>query len=240
MIECLSKVAEVGQNTSDVKSTFDPDAKIAKREVAPSSEAKSTFNPDAKIEKKEVSSNQESENSEKEYNPEEKVESSKLYTTYKERIDKTPNSKGDWTGERGESKYIPADIPENEGIIGLLKSKGIDGIEYKNGIPDFSPVSEGTVKIQDMTDVRSGKRDDGKTNNFGQACEALAEKWNADGKDGRKDWDWQDVVEWSKGRFTIHECTDLQTCHFIDVKLHDFFKHAGGVAEYKAKSQNSE
>ena len=56
MIEGLSKVTEVGQNTSDVKSTFDPDAKIAKREVSPSSEAKSSdkpYNPDDKVEKQE-------------------------------------------------------------------------------------------------------------------------------------------------------------------------------------------
>ena len=55
MIEALSKVAEVGQKTLDsVKSSFDPDAKIAKREVSPSSETKSSdkpYNPDDKVEK---------------------------------------------------------------------------------------------------------------------------------------------------------------------------------------------
>ena len=55
MIEALSKVAEVGQKTPDsVKSSFDPDAKIAKCEVSPSSEAKSSdkpYNPDDKVEK---------------------------------------------------------------------------------------------------------------------------------------------------------------------------------------------
>ena len=55
MIEALSKVAEVGQKTLDsVKSSFDPDAKIAKSEVSPSSEAKSSdkpYNPDDKVEK---------------------------------------------------------------------------------------------------------------------------------------------------------------------------------------------
>ena len=57
MIEALSKVAEVGQKTLDsVKSSFDPDAKIAKREVSPSSETKSSdkpYNPDDKVEKAE-------------------------------------------------------------------------------------------------------------------------------------------------------------------------------------------
>lgn len=55
MIEALSKVAEVGQKTLDsVKSSFDPDAKIAKSEVSPSSETKSSdkpYNPDDKVEK---------------------------------------------------------------------------------------------------------------------------------------------------------------------------------------------
>lgn len=55
MIEALSKIAEVGQKAQDsVKSSFDPDAKIAKSEVSPSSEAKSSdkpYNPDDKVEK---------------------------------------------------------------------------------------------------------------------------------------------------------------------------------------------
>ncbi len=54
MIESLSKVAEVAQNASDVKSSFDPDAKIDKREVSPDSETKSfdkPYNPDDKVEK---------------------------------------------------------------------------------------------------------------------------------------------------------------------------------------------
>ncbi len=58
MIEGLSKVTEVGQNTSDVKSTFDPDAKIAKSEVSPSSETKNSdkpYDPDDKVEKAESS-----------------------------------------------------------------------------------------------------------------------------------------------------------------------------------------
>ena len=55
-MESLSRFAEVGKNTEEVKSSFDPDARIAKREVASSSETKRTdkpYNPDDKVEKAE-------------------------------------------------------------------------------------------------------------------------------------------------------------------------------------------
>ena len=76
MIEALSKVAEVGQKTLDsVKSSFDPDAKIAKSEVSPSSETKSSdkpYNPDDKVEKAE-NSEQTGETEEKDSSNTEKI-----------------------------------------------------------------------------------------------------------------------------------------------------------------------
>lgn len=57
MIENLSELAEVGEKAAESKSSFDPDAKIAKREVSPGSEAKNSekpYNPDDKVEKAET------------------------------------------------------------------------------------------------------------------------------------------------------------------------------------------
>lgn len=57
-----------------------------------------------------------------------------------ERIKKTPlnNSKrGYWTGQRGNSIYIPVACQIE--INCLLKQFSITGITYANGIPDFQP-----------------------------------------------------------------------------------------------------
>lgn len=59
-------------------------------------------------------------------------------STYDERINQTPVNNGSWTGDRGESKFIS----ELDGVNDVLKKYDINGIEYKDGIPDFSPVSE--------------------------------------------------------------------------------------------------
>jgi hypothetical protein len=52
-----------------------------------------------------------------------------------------------WTGDLGESKFIS----ELDEVNDVLKKYDIDGIEYKDGIPDFSPVSEGEVIHPDMS-----------------------------------------------------------------------------------------
>lgn len=62
---------------------------------------------------------------------------------YKARIDVTPINKGAWLNEngeegiRGESKWCPDDIQAQR----ELKKFGVNGIEYKNGYPDFTSVS---------------------------------------------------------------------------------------------------
>ncbi|TXK82565.1 HNH endonuclease [Paenibacillus sp. N3.4] len=65
--------------------------------------------------------------------------------TYKERIDQTPINNGSWTGDRGDSKFIPDDPIVQE----ALKKNGIDGIEYKQGYPDFSPTSIFDAQLPD-------------------------------------------------------------------------------------------
>lgn len=162
----------------------------------------------------------------------------KLFTDYYDRISATrkKSERGFWTGERGESKYIPTDIPKNQNLIELLKSKGVDGIEYKNGCVDFSKVAELSIKIPDMTDIRYKAQPNGKPGNFGQALIAVAEKWNSVEKDGRTNWTYLDVQKWSReNKLVIHERYDLNTCDFIKKEIHSFFKHSGGVAEYNAK-----
>lgn len=75
------------------------------------------------------------------------------FSKYDERIAQTPSEKSNrWEGQRGESCCLPG----SERSKAILDAKGIKGIEYKDGVPDFSPVSESTVKIGNMN---AAKRD---------------------------------------------------------------------------------
>ena len=63
---------------------------------------------------------------------------------HKTRYDVTPKNKGVWVnedgshGERGESKFVPNDPEVKKNLAG----NGVDGINYKDCYPDFSPVSK--------------------------------------------------------------------------------------------------
>ena len=147
------------------------------------------------------------------------------YTTKKERIDHTPSENsqlGNWDGERGESKFVPTD----ETVKQELETYGVDGIEYKEGVPDFFPVSETNVEI-DMTSNRYGN--DG---NFEKCDTKCAEQWNAEQRDGKTDWTARDIAEWrAENKYTWHECSDMKTCNLVPRDIHEVCRHSGGVAE---------
>lgn len=74
-------------------------------------------------------------------------------STYQTRIKGTPGNpseNGRWTGERGESIFIS----EDPGVKGILDRHNVKGVEYKNGMPDFSPFAVGEVKLENMADHR--------------------------------------------------------------------------------------
>ncbi len=157
-------------------------------------------------------------------------------SSYKERIDRTPSEtsdRGEWTGERGESTYIPSD----EAMKELLAQFGLEGIEYKDGIPDFSKCSACTVEIDNMGSTRYGE--DG---NFAQCDAKAAEQWNKEGRDGKTDWTARDVKKWrEENGYSWHERNDMKTCDLVPTKVNDYFGHLGGVAECKKRdaAQNS-
>lgn len=72
------------------------------------------------------------------------VKAREMDEEYKARIDRTPINKGKWVGPdgaegvRGESEWVPED-PE---VQKVLAKYGVDGIEYKEGYPDFTAVSQ--------------------------------------------------------------------------------------------------
>ena len=85
------------------------------------------------------------------------------YNSYEKSLGCVPadGETGKFEGERGNSKFIPSDETERGAVCKeKLAEYGKDGIEYKNLEPDFSEVSEGTVKIDNMTEHRDDYYDE--------------------------------------------------------------------------------
>ncbi len=139
---------------------------------------------------------------------------------------------GAWTGEKGNSVWIP-DLdkvpnnlqnntnPENLTWREILQKYGIEGIEYKDGYPDFSPFTQGEVEIDNFTENRQL--------NFAQAEEKLANQWTAEGRND-KVWTARDVQRYRKeNNYVWHECEDCKTLQLIPKDVHEA-PHTGGIA----------
>ena len=138
------------------------------------------------------------------------------------------SSQGEWEGVRGESKYVP-DLDDSKGYEAYLKLSeyGLDGIEYKNCIPDFSKCSEESVSIKMTSDI---------VTNYRNADKECAAKWNETQKDGRNDWTPREVQQYREtNKLAWHECNDGTTCQLVPQEIHGFFRHSGGRCECKKK-----
>ena len=142
-----------------------------------------------------------------------------MFSTYEERINRTPDKNGHWTGDRGESTFIS---DKTDKVGKYLDDAGVDGITYKNGQADFSPVSKGNVQIDNMSTKRLGKN-----SNFEQADEALAAiRGNGCTAD--------DVAKWRQANgYTWHECNDMTTMQKVPSAINSTFSHMGGVGELR-------
>lgn len=172
------------------------------------------------------------------FDPDKRVESkNELYDSYSNcPLD---GKRGGWEGERGDSIYIPDEDytggpPTGKETLEALEAKGKDGIEYKNGEPDFSDVAEGNVEIKNMGEERYGLG-----GNFEQADQALADKWNSENHNGRNDWTARDIQAYrSENRLTWHERQDCKTMDLVDSTIHRYFTHLGGVGVINAKNRS--
>jgi filamentous hemagglutinin len=137
---------------------------------------------------------------------------------YEDRIKLTPINGGSWAGVRGESNFV-FDNPEFKKILP-------DGIAYRNGYPDFSPVTLHEVRLPGLI---STNRDA----NFRAANQMLANKL------GLKE---SDVARFMREeKFTWHEVEDMRRMQLVPSFIHtgkvnsmDFgvkYGHLGGVAE---------
>ena len=109
-----------------------------------------------------------------------------------------------------------------------LAKYGQDGIEFKNGVADFSKVSEQTVEIEGMTDIRQS--------NFNKADSKCAEVWNKEMHNGRSEWTAQQVKEYrQENTLSWHECSDMKHCDLVSRDIHQNVRHKGGVYECKLR-----
>jgi len=168
-------------------------------------------------------------------NPEE-ITNIRLEILYIRKVNRyLPRTGGEWDGEEGNSIWkpnkneIPKKPPGNTKTWGeILEKYGIEGIKFKDGEPDFSVVSEGTVEIEDFTEDRNA--------NFTQADEKLAEQWTKEGKDG-KEWSPQDVKEYRKeNNLSWHERSDKKTMDLVPQEIHGNIPHSGGISATKNKN----
>jgi hypothetical protein len=136
---------------------------------------------------------------------------------------------GHWEGDRGDSKWYPDldHVPRKANPDGktwreILDEYGIDGIEYKDGEPDFSEISKGNVEIEPFSDNRS--------DNFDKADIELAKQ---------KGCTPEEVAKWRKEHgYTWHECKDMKTMQKVPSEVHANVSHSGGISE--AKKGNGE
>lgn len=150
-----------------------------------------------------------------------------------------PRADGCWTGEPGNSTWVPdSDYvpqkcnPEGKTWGEILGEHGIDGIPFDDGEPDFSEVAEAEVQVDEI----GLERDE----NFAKADETLAEQWTKEQKDGHE-WTAEDVRNYRKeNHLTWHECGDRTTMQLVPAEVHSNVPHSGGVSAAKAELGKSE
>lgn len=182
-----------------------------------------SFNPDKRVEVQ-------SENHRlvETYNPDRRLEV--LYTNREERMLFASHTDGIWDGEPGNSRVHPnTESLSGKAAHDKLQEFGLDYIEFRDGVVDFSGCAVESVDIGKMTKHRDINRR--------QALVAIAEKWNSAGNlqdDGRK-WTPNAVGKWAiANNLRFHECSNMKTCQFVHKAIHSYFKHFGGIAECKA------
>ncbi|MCH5193409.1 MAG: HNH endonuclease [Oscillospiraceae bacterium] len=134
---------------------------------------------------------------------------------------------GKWDGTRGNSTWYPdrdftplnpQTNPEKLTWGEILDKYGIDGIPFKDGEPDFSEVSKGTVEIDNFSKYRQGKG-----GNFDQAAEKLAEQRGCTKEEVKK---WM-----TENKYTWHERSDCKTMDKVPREVHGNVRHEGGISE---------
>ncbi|WP_234703379.1 HNH endonuclease [Metabacillus indicus] len=167
----------------------------------------------------------------------------KFASTYESRFKQTPaetNIKVVFEGDRGES-LCTLKPPPDPNLHKILSDAGVKGIEYKNGVPDFSPVAKAQLEIDYMLGGKGTKGNAARDYNFKQANERLASQLNnspelaqqfemESGGITAKDIERYRV----KNKLTWHELNDGVTMQLVPTEINAHFGHLGGVGEINA------
>ena len=164
-------------------------------------------------------------------------------SSYASRISQTPaelNKKVKFEGNRGESlcKLKPPPDPD---LKKILDEAGIEGINYRNGVPDFSRVSKAELEIEYMVGGKDKMGTKAREVNFVQADRKLAEQLNSSQELAKKlgiesgEITEKDIRKFrKKNKFTWHELNDCKTMQLVPSKINNSFGHVGGVGEVNA------
>ena len=166
------------------------------------------------------------------------------------------SSELDWNGEIGNSLRTPKD-PTGE-LAAELRKYDVEGIEYKDGNVDFSPVSLYEVEFSDHDNLYYSIGNSipiGRLETRQDLNNAIRDKWQSLAKQQiierinndeafaselreRTGIDVSTVKsesalkkELSRVGLTMHETPDCSRIQFVPTKIHDAFKHAGGTSE---------
>ncbi|MGH0516765.1 HNH endonuclease [Bacillus cereus] len=164
-------------------------------------------------------------------------------SSYEARYNQTPspvNSKVEFEGIRGES-LSTLKPPPDPILKRILDEAGIKGIQYKNGVPDFSPVSKAQVEINYMVGGTAGYGSAARRLNFTQADEKLAEQLNNSPELARKfgmesgGITWKQIEKYRRAnKLTWHELNDVKIVQLVPTEINSKFGHLGGVGEINA------
>lgn len=137
-----------------------------------------------------------------------------------------PSTNGNWTGEPGNSKWIPdpnyvpqntQTNPEQKTIKEIFQPYGIDGITFKNFEPDFTPIAKESFKIKNFSEQRN--------KNFKQGDLQLAIKMGVSPEEAK--------AYRKEHRLTYHERSDMKTLDLVPIDAHGAIPHKGGIAKCK-------
>ncbi|EIF14954.1 T7SS effector LXG polymorphic toxin [Bacillus velezensis] len=168
---------------------------------------------------------------------------SEFASSYESRINQTPaqiNPKIEFEGIRGESLSTLKPPPDPK-LKSILDEAGIKGIQYKNGVPDFSPIAKAQVEINYMLGGKGTYGGKARRANFVQSDQKLADQINGSpelasqfrmesGKISARD-----IKKYrEKNKLTWHELNDVKTMQLVPTKINSEFGHLGGVGEINA------
>ena len=251
----VARPPEPSELSGGIHDSFDPDARIGKAvsdgagvergDADARGDALSDFNPDARIgapsgdvvaSEAEPPDSREPKARVSEHTSGDLRGPDGYYTSPERRKSLALSTHGEWDSSPGNSLCRPDATTEGgRAAKEELGRAGIEGIEYRDYIPDFAPVAKETVTIDKMTpDIDTNKS---------QAYRAVADRWSAEGRpdeegNPKTDWTSRDVDEWKKeNNLAFHECSDMHTCQFVPQTIHSYYKHYGGRSECAAKEK---